>query len=103
MIMNIFNMYVLQCILCASERNSFQIYGAIQIKIIIIIHCDNIMKLYKYIRMKDKNHVNVVNTKMLTQVHIIMVVMWWCLIVCQTLFSALYFFPLTYTLSVLCV
>ena len=37
MIMSIFNMYVLQCILCASERKCFRIHGALQIKIIIII------------------------------------------------------------------
>ena len=30
-------MYVLQCILCASERKYFRIYGALQINIIIII------------------------------------------------------------------
>ena len=30
--MNILNMYVLQCILCASEQNFFWIYGALQIK-----------------------------------------------------------------------
>ena len=35
--MTIFNMYVSQCILCASERKCFRIYGALQIKIIIII------------------------------------------------------------------
>ena len=32
-----FNMYVLQCILCASERKFVWVYGALQIKIIIII------------------------------------------------------------------
>ena len=30
--MYILNMCVLQCILCASERNVFRIYGALQIK-----------------------------------------------------------------------
>ena len=30
-------MYVLQCILCTSERKYFRIYGALQIKIIISI------------------------------------------------------------------
>ena len=30
-------MYVAQSILCASERNYFRIFGALQIKIIIII------------------------------------------------------------------
>ncbi len=35
--MNILNMCVLQCILCASERKFFRIYGALQIKVIIII------------------------------------------------------------------
>ena len=32
LIMNILNMSVLQCILCASERKFFRIYGALQIK-----------------------------------------------------------------------
>ena len=31
------NTYVLQCVLYASERSYFQIYGALQIQIIIII------------------------------------------------------------------
>ena len=35
--MNILNMYLLHCILCASERKYFRIYDALQIKIIIII------------------------------------------------------------------
>ena len=35
--MNILNMYVLQCILCACGRKFFRIYDALQIKIIIII------------------------------------------------------------------
>ena len=35
--MNIINMYVLQCILCASELKCFRIYGALQIQVIIII------------------------------------------------------------------
>ena len=33
--MNILDMYVLQCILCASEQKYFRIYGVLQIKIII--------------------------------------------------------------------
>ena len=35
LIMHTLNMYVLKCILCASKRNVFRIYGALQIKIII--------------------------------------------------------------------
>ena len=35
--MNILNMYLLQYILCASEQKCFRTYGALQIKIIIII------------------------------------------------------------------
>ena len=35
--MNILNMYVLQCILCASDRKFFRVYDALQIKNIIII------------------------------------------------------------------
>ena len=35
--MNILNMHVLQCILCASERKCFQIYGTLQITFIIVI------------------------------------------------------------------
>ena len=34
--MNILNMYMLQCILCASEQTFVWIYGTLQIKIIII-------------------------------------------------------------------
>ena len=33
--MNILHMYVLQCILCASEQKYFRIYGVLQIKMII--------------------------------------------------------------------
>ena len=36
-LMNILNMYVLPCILCASERNKFRIYGDLEIKCIIFI------------------------------------------------------------------
>ena len=36
-LMNILNVYVLQCILCVSERKCFWIYGALQIKIIIYV------------------------------------------------------------------
>ena len=35
--MNILNMYVLQCILCASERKISRTYGTLQLKIISII------------------------------------------------------------------
>ena len=35
--MYVLNMYVLQCILCASEQKYFRIYSVLQIKIIIII------------------------------------------------------------------
>ena len=42
--MNILNMCVLRCILRASERNFFRIYGALQIQIIIIIY---LLKYYR--------------------------------------------------------
>ena len=38
LIMNILNMCVLQCILCASERKLLRIYAALQINIIIIYY-----------------------------------------------------------------
>ena len=34
--MNILNMYVLQCILCASGRKYFRIYGALQIQLLLL-------------------------------------------------------------------
>ena len=35
--MNILNMYMLQCILCASERTYFQIHEALQIKLLLLL------------------------------------------------------------------
>ena len=39
--MNIFNMYVLHCILCASELKYVRIYGALQIQIITSSGCSD--------------------------------------------------------------
>ena len=53
LIMNILNMYVLQCILCASDRKYFRIYGALQIIIInyyyypTLEHCRTVVTGYK--------------------------------------------------------
>ena len=35
--MNILNIYVFQCILCASEQTFFRIYGALQIKLLLLL------------------------------------------------------------------